>query len=64
MSHIVGTVQEFSPSIVIGPSSGLPPTSPGVWAHNFRPHTSPRWNEAADAALSRRQPSWDESPRG
>ncbi|MDB5578610.1 MAG: von willebrand factor type [Bradyrhizobium sp.] len=41
MAHIVGTVQPVAPQVVIGPASGLPPTSPNTWAFDLDPGPSP-----------------------
>ncbi|HEV2721028.1 MAG TPA: trypsin-like peptidase domain-containing protein, partial [Thermoanaerobaculia bacterium] len=41
MSHITGTIQTLSPSKVIGPASGDPPSSPGVWSFDFTPTAAP-----------------------
>jgi hypothetical protein len=35
VAHIVGTVLPVSPQVVIGPDSGLPPTSPNTWAFDL-----------------------------
>jgi len=39
--HIVGTVQPVASPVVIGPDSGLPPTSPNTWTINFDPGAPP-----------------------
>jgi hypothetical protein len=41
MSHIVGTVQTLTPSKIIGPASGDPPSSPDVWKFDFIPTAAP-----------------------
>ena len=41
MAHIVGTVLPVSPQVVIGPDSGLPPTSPNTWAFDLDPGPPP-----------------------
>jgi von Willebrand factor type A domain/Trypsin-like peptidase domain len=41
MAHIVGTVQPVSPQVVIGPDSGLPPTTPNTWAFDLDPGPPP-----------------------
>ena len=35
MSHITGIVQALGAPVAIGPDSGAPPSSPGVWALDF-----------------------------
>ena len=35
MSHITGTIQVLGSPLIIGPDSGLPPTSPNTWAVDF-----------------------------
>lgn len=35
MSHITGTVQVLGVPLTIGPGSGLPATTPGVWEVKF-----------------------------
>jgi hypothetical protein len=32
MSHVTGTVQTLAPALTVGPDSGAPASSPGVWA--------------------------------
>src|ERR1700704_5776156 len=41
VAHIVGTVLPVSPQVVIGPDSGLPPTSPNTWAFDLDPGPPP-----------------------
>jgi hypothetical protein len=41
MTHIVGTVLPVSPQVVIGPDSGLPPTSANTWSFDFDPGPPP-----------------------
>jgi hypothetical protein len=41
VAHIVGTVQPVSPQVVIGPDSGLPPTSPNTWVFDLDPGPPP-----------------------
>ncbi len=41
MAHIVGTVLPVSPQVVIGPDSGLPPTSPNTWTFDLDPGPPP-----------------------
>jgi hypothetical protein len=41
MSHVTGTVQVLPAAISIGPDSGAPPTSAGVWAVAFNPPQAP-----------------------
>lgn len=41
MSHITGTLQPVAPSKIIGPGTGDPPTSPGVWSFDFIPSAAP-----------------------
>jgi hypothetical protein len=41
MAHIVGTVLPVSPQVVIGPDSGLPPTSANTWAFDLDPGPPP-----------------------
>ena len=41
MSHRIGSVVAQSPAFVVGPGSGLPPTSPGVWERPFSPPQHP-----------------------
>jgi len=41
VAHIVGTVLPVSPNVVIGPDSGLPPTTPNTWAFNLDPGPPP-----------------------
>ena len=41
MAHIVGTILPVSPLVVIGPDSGLPPTSPNTWAFDLDPGPPP-----------------------
>jgi hypothetical protein len=35
MSHVTGTVQTVSPTKIVGPDSGSPPSSPNTWTLNF-----------------------------
>src|SRR5450631_1354356 len=37
MSHRIGTMQTLSPTMTLGPDSGLPPTSANTWLTNFSP---------------------------
>jgi Trypsin-like peptidase domain/von Willebrand factor type A domain len=41
MSHIVGTIQNLSTAIVIGPDSGPPSTSPDIWNHSLVHNPAP-----------------------
>lgn len=41
MAHIVGTILPVSPLVVIGPDSGLPPTSPNTWVFELDPGPPP-----------------------
>jgi hypothetical protein len=41
MSHRIGSVLPQAPAFVVGPGSGLPPTSPGVWERTFTPPPHP-----------------------
>lgn len=41
MAHIVGSVLPVSPQVVIGPDSGLPPTSPNTWVFDLDPGPPP-----------------------
>ena len=41
MSHRIGTLQVLSPTITIGPDSGLPATSPDTWLLKFPPAPAP-----------------------
>jgi hypothetical protein len=41
VAHIVGTIQSVSPQVVIGPDSGLPPTSPNTWVFDLDPGLPP-----------------------
>ena len=41
MSHRIGTHQVVSPTLMIGPDSGSPQTSPNTWALNFSPPPAP-----------------------
>ncbi len=41
MAHVVGTVQPVAQPVVIGPDSGLPPTSPNTWAFDLDPGPPP-----------------------
>jgi hypothetical protein len=41
MAHVVGTVLPVSPQVVIGPDSGLPPTSPNTWVFDLDPGSPP-----------------------
>jgi hypothetical protein len=41
VAHIVGTVLPVSPQVVIGPDSGLPPTSPNTWVFDLDPGPPP-----------------------
>src|SRR5437588_9779921 len=41
MSHRIGTMQVLSPTLTIGPDSGSPATSPGIWLFKFPPAPAP-----------------------
>ncbi len=41
MAHTVGTLLPVSPQVVIGPDSGLPPTTPNIWAFDLDPGPAP-----------------------
>ncbi|HWT11923.1 MAG TPA: vWA domain-containing protein [Allosphingosinicella sp.] len=41
MSHVTGTFPPLGTSVRLGPNSGTPPTSPGLWAAEFQPAPAP-----------------------
>lgn len=41
MSHRIGTLQVLSPTVMIGPGSGSPATSPDTWTFSFSPAPAP-----------------------